>query len=219
MPGETSYQPVMGGQEYAALFQNVNPLGTGAATDIFNQLQRSAMGSAPAEVGDMGNFMNAFLGAAPQLQGLAQGATSDLQSALLSQQQAFLQPALAQAASTASNMNAYNSSFAQQLMAREAAKYAMQNAAQAQQGLLGTTQGLWGQALPAFAQARGQDISMRGQDISRQQNIYNLLAGMSTPNMVAPDIATEYTPGAWDYISQLLGAGTQLGTAALLGGG
>ena len=224
MSGETSYEPVMDPNQYASMFQNVNPMGTGMATGLFNQMQGAVGQGAPGAVGGMGDFMGAFLGAAPQLQGLAQGAGSDLQQALLSQQQAFMQPAMAGAAGAASNLNAYNSSFTQQLMAREAAKLAMQNASQMQGGLMNMTGNLWGGAMPLFAQqalgVRGQDITQRGQDIQatgQQNQLYSLLAQLVNPNMVAPDIATEYKPGAWDYLSQMLGMGTQLGTAALMG--
>ena len=78
--------------------------------------------------------------------------------------------------------------------------------------------------MPLFAQqalgVRGQDITQRGQDIQatgQQNQLYSLLAQLVNPNMVAPDIATEYKPGFMDYFMPILGMGTDIASAGLTG--
>jgi hypothetical protein len=185
--GKTSYEEVVSPSDY----QNINPLGNDAFSNLYNQLGgfTSRLGASTST--DPLAAIRQFLSIAPELQGLAMGATSGLEQGLRNQSQRMIDESTSQVASQFSGLGSLYSGAAMDTAAKQAGNIGSDFANQLAMQQLGLVGNMWNQGLGGLMSGQQNQLGMLG-------NLYNLQSSMAAPVMVAPTMAAEYKPSFWE---------------------
>jgi hypothetical protein len=199
--GKTSYEEVVSPSDY----QNINPLGNEAFLNLFGNVDNFTRQLQGNTSSDPLSSIRQFLGIAPELQGLAMGATSDLERGLRDQSQRMVDESTSQVASEFSNLGSLYSGAAVDTAARRAGEIGGNLANQLGMQQLGLVGNMWNQGLGGLMQGQQNQLSMLG-------NLYNLQSGMAAPTMVAPTMAANYEPSFTEKMMPWLNFGLNAAT-------
>jgi len=155
--------------------------------------------------------LNAFLGMAPQLQGLVSGATSDLENAMRGRTSQTIRSGIDTAGSELAGMGARDSSAFMEAAAGIGANASRDAAIAMNQGQMDLTGQLWNQGL---GQAYGSNnlmgqllSSLLGNTMAGQSSLYGTIGGFGAPVYGAPQY--EYQPGFFEkYLPTILSVAT-----------
>jgi hypothetical protein len=194
--GKTSYDEVVSPNDY----KNINPLGNGAFSNLFNQIGGMAGQLGSSTSTDPSAAIRQFLGLMPELQGVVSSATGDLGRGLREQSQRMIDESTSQVASEFSNLGSLYSGGAIDTATRRAGEIGANAGNQLAMQQLGLLNTFGNTGLQGLLSGQQNNLNLMG-------NLYGMQSGMAAPAMTAPTMAANYNPSFGEQILPWLNLG------------